>query len=243
MKISTAITLLTPILPLPAQTLDFMSAKKDNICAQLMNGGYGPGRVSMTTLSGSCTESHRLKIRCKFIHPDNGQERVKYWPCAPDQYCLPISTGANPDAGCIKLLSPSGVKTSGDADNHACSSGLRVGRDTIYVQSSIAADKALDGDAVRECSVINSSTQKAIYNQTPCDKASATLRLDAGVTYQACISTTSAFARKTVPFTWHLSSPGRLARDLSSRGKLLSEMVTILGDSTADDTFRIVIGE
>ncbi|KAE9982609.1 hypothetical protein EG328_010740 [Venturia inaequalis] len=150
------------------------------------------------------------------------------------------NTGAT-DAGCIHPVSPSGVKGAADTDNYACSSGIRIGNDPLLIMSSISTDNPTYESSLTSCTIVKSGTQETIYKHSPCPKSSTFLKLAARTTYQACVHTAVAVAKISVGFTWHVNSPGKTRRSLDD-GKPLSEMFTIVGNSTADNAFRIVIG-
>ncbi|KAE9970686.1 hypothetical protein EG328_006111 [Venturia inaequalis] len=231
-------------LPLFAHGLEFASAKDINLCNRIHGGGSGFGRVELQTITASCLSEKKMNVLCRFISPTN-YFRVEEYTCEGEASCVPHKTvvDAARDAGCIVLHSPSGVKGSGDSDNHACSSGIKIGDNDIYILSSISADNPMYQLGLRTCLIAKSGTSRAtdqIYSRNPCPQASTLLKLAARTTYQACITTAVALAKTSVGFTWHIRAPGKTIRR-GLEGKSLSEMVTIVGDTTANDALRIVI--
>ncbi|KAE9986423.1 hypothetical protein EG327_004312 [Venturia inaequalis] len=222
---------LFPILPLAYGT-DLSSARASNFCGMQLNGGTGPGRIEMTTAV-----------------PSNGGFRVVDWNCDSQDTCIDDADAPYnlPNAGCLRLVSPSGVKGATKVGGHACSAGLRIGRNTIILNSLISADKHAFDNGLKSCSVVKSGTSNSALTTSPCSKEKIMVKLVAGTTYQACIDVTNALLKTSVGFTWHLSPAGRkdgLKPRGTGTGKPLSEMLTVLGgNSTANDAFRIVIGE
>ncbi|KAE9976004.1 hypothetical protein EG327_008278 [Venturia inaequalis] len=140
----------------------------------------------------------------------------------------------------LRTITGESVKGAADTDNYACSSGIKVGNDPLYLLSSISTDKPALENSLTSCSIVRSGTQDAIYRHMPCPRTSVIIKLAARTTYQACVHTAIAVAAMSVGFTWHLDSPGKTRRDLGE--KPLSELFTVVGNSTASDGFRIVIG-
>lgn len=214
-----------------------------------MNVGYGFGRVEVVTVSANCADRTKMWLNCRYVRPfdPTGNWVPRNWICLGGERCLPHERRglyAKPDAGCIVLSSPSGTKGDGDLDNHACSSGIKINNDPIYVLSSISTDNSKFGSSIISCEIVKSGTKERIYQRKPCPQTSVLLKLAAKTTYQACVDTAVAFAKVSVGFTWHLDSPGMTRRGLHG-GKPLSEMFTIVGNNItadADDGFRIVIG-
>ncbi|KAE9978026.1 hypothetical protein BLS_008941 [Venturia inaequalis] len=236
------------ILPF-AHGFEFASAKTINLCRRIRNEGYGWGRLTIRTTSASCIDNKNLHVLCHFTHPASYFSTEQYECEGDDESCIPHSEGTSPqpDAGCLVLHSPSGVKGSGDSDNHACSSGIKIGNDDIYILSTISADNPLYASGLRTCIIGKSGTSAPtdrIYSSNPCSKTSTLLKLAARTTYQACVTTAVALAKTSVGFTWHIRAPGKTVRrglELGQQGKPLSEMFTIVGNNTANDGLRIVI--
>ncbi|KAE9961634.1 hypothetical protein EG328_002178 [Venturia inaequalis] len=244
MKDYTAFFLLSPLVSLSAHGLEFASARNINLCGQLFDGGYGTGRVHMITYSAHCADDNHLTVTCHFVlpHPVGGRQGT--WTCDKDTECTAheVGAGQQPDAGCIKLVSPSGVKGDADPDNHACTAGVAVGNDPLYILSTIATIDENYMNSVNLCTVTQSGTHKDLFSKSPCPRQSTLLRLAAKTTYQACIYTALAVAKRNVAFKWYIKSPGKTRRGLDN-GKPFSEMFTIV-NSTADanDAFEIVVG-
>ncbi|KAE9961743.1 hypothetical protein EG328_001812 [Venturia inaequalis] len=249
------ITTFLLILPF-AYGFEFASAKGINLCARKFDGGSGFGRVSFTTESAACRGEKKMHLWCQYTHPTN-RIRGEIYDCEGDESCVPheYQPGhlGDADAGCIVLRSPSGVKGSGDTDNHACSSGINIGNDDIYILSSISPDDSfryLDG--ITTCIISKSGSNRItdrIYSKSPCPKTSTLLKLAKKTTYQACVFTALSLAKKSVGFTWHISSPGKLnnrrglEHQVEHQGKSLSEMFTIVSNNTTNDAVQIVIGD
>ncbi|KAE9978988.1 hypothetical protein EG328_001117 [Venturia inaequalis] len=250
MKISIATFFL--ILPF-AYGFEFASARDINLCARLINKGWGWGREEYSTGNARCLDARTMRLNCDYTLPATrvGQSKYHNHNCDDKESCVPHlrTFSPTPDAGCLVLFSPSGVKGEGDMDNHACSSGVQIGKDDIYILSSISPDGGLYLDGIRAC-IIGKSGSKApkdtIFQGSPCPKTSKILKLAAHTTYQACIDTVVALANKKVGFHWNIRSPGNTfhyRRGLQQQGKPLSEMFTIVGNNTANDALRIVIGD
>ncbi|RDI84630.1 hypothetical protein Vi05172_g5361 [Venturia inaequalis] len=251
MKISIATFFL--ILPF-AYGFEFASAKDINLCGRLFNIGSGFGRVEFSTHSASCIGEKRMWFACMYTRPHNTGEFIPHErDCEGDESCVPHDESIAPlaDAGCIVLHSPSGVKGSGDTDNHACSSGIRIGNDDIFVLSSISPDSIEYGYGIKTCIISRSGSnaiKDRVFSGSPCPKTSRILKLAKRTTYQACITTAVALAKTSVGFHWNIRGPGKAfhpnpRRGLEQAGKPLSEMFTIVGNNTANDALRIVIGD
>lgn len=248
MKVYGAFCLILPF----AHGVEFASAKVYNPCALKLNGGYGYGRVEAITLSASCISRTSMDLWCNLTHPHNQRADDVIWNCEGSELCL--RNGPKhirpPDAGCINMFSPAGIKGAADQDNHACTSGMRVGDRPLYLLSSITPDDPILVTSFARCSVVQSGTQNMIYNRHPCPKTSSVIKLAAKTTYQACIDTAVSLAKKSVGFHWRLDTPGSLGRHVlegdgleDSNQKPLWEMVTLVGNSTANDFFKIMIGD
>lgn len=221
--------------------LEFTSAIQVNCCGDLLNGGEGFGRVELITLSARCNNKMEMRLGCNYTLPENGGYRTGYWLCVNGKECVTSSIKNPADAGCVKKKKPSGVKGAADTDNHACSSGIAVGDKPLWYLSSIAETSGQNTGAIKECTITKSGTHNNIYDKAPCPRESTIIKLDARTTYQACIFTTLAFAKRSVDFTWHLSSPGKIVRSLGPQ-QPVSEMFTILNNTAnANDGFQIVV--
>ncbi|KAE9967325.1 hypothetical protein BLS_006443 [Venturia inaequalis] len=248
MKVFGALSLLLPLVSASTPTPHtFTSGRKSNICGHKYNGGYGYGRVEMSTMSAKCRGTKDMDLRCWFDLPVSGGEKPGDFTCEGNSYCIPLRVAphALPDAGCVILPQPGGVKGSADPDNHACSAGIKIGDDPLWVLSSITADQQLFYDSIRDCAIIQSGTMKTLVNEMPCERTSKILTLQARTTYQACIGTFNKFSNKSVGFTWHLSSPGKVV-GRAAGGKKLSEMfeiVNISPSSSLKSAVKIVVAE
>ncbi|KAE9961495.1 hypothetical protein EG327_003980 [Venturia inaequalis] len=246
MKVHHAFTLLVPLVSLSARAIPFASAKTINLCAEMFDGGYGGGRVHMTTLQAACTGPQSLVVDCHYVLPTPEGSVLGYKNCELDERCVPVDTKPNefPDAGCQKELKPSGVKGNRDNDGFACSAGVEVGSQPVVVMSWITADNPKFQDYLTRCTITKSGQINNIYVSSPCAKKSVLLHLAAHTTYQACISTAIAVARVSVGFHWHIDSPGKTKKIIHTRDeheKPLREMFTI-DNSTASEGFSIEFG-
>ncbi|KAE9966595.1 hypothetical protein EG328_008814 [Venturia inaequalis] len=246
MKIYTAFYQLLPLVSL-SHGYDFASAQDLNLCGHLYNGGSGFGTVRVITYNARCYNDGKfIKLRCLITRPVARGEIPGTWECLEHQTCIPHERGPevhHQDAGCITLFSPMGEKGDADVDNHACSAGMTIGNDPIWILSSISADQPNNQPGIVGCTITQSGTHRNIYSKNPCPKQSSLIRLAAHTTYQACITTALAFAKKSVAFTWHVSGPGMTRRGLDD-GKPFSEMFTIVnGTANAKDAVQIVIGD
>ncbi|KAE9975848.1 hypothetical protein EG328_002958 [Venturia inaequalis] len=262
----TKISIATSVLILPfAYGDEFASAKDINLCGRELNGGSGWGRTEFSTRNAKCIGEATMNLVCLYTHPSwsVGDVRQHEYDCKGKESCVPHSQKLSPipDAGCLVLHSPSGVKGSGDMDNHACSSGIKIGNDDIYVLSSISPDSLAWDNGIRACIVSKNGRDTpadTIFKGSPCPKTSRILKLAAHTTYQACITTAVALAKTSVGFHWNIRSPGKTyipprrrglqqqgkpPLGLQQQGKPLSEMFTIVGNNTANDALRIVIGD
>lgn len=204
----------------------------------------------MITTAADCTGETEMRLDCHYLLPSNGGFRGSTYTCKHPETCVddPNVPMSQPDAGCLEIGSPSGVKGAGKVNGHACSSGLIVGGHAVFLMMSISADGHQFDNALKSCEVVRSGTSNSIYRSSPCSKTSTLIKLAAKTTYQACIDVTNSFLRTSVPFTWHLHGPGKIrGRGLDELGneRPLSEMLTVLegGNSTANDAIRIVIGD
>ncbi|QDS76695.1 hypothetical protein FKW77_000639 [Venturia effusa] len=243
MKVSSAWALLLGLVSLPTHSYEFTSARDFNLCNALYAGGYGYGRVTFTTLSASCINTKKMTLRCYFlIGPWRPRPNSEY-TCVGDQWCIPPNPSQFfPDAGCITILQPKGLKRGGDSDNYACSSGLNIGDNPLYLLSSISTDNPIYSDAntMTECTVIRSGTTQHLYIDSPCTKQSTLIELAARTSYQACIQLADTLRDVAVSFTWHLSAPGKLARDLEGK-RLSAEMFSIDNSTSSSGNFRVVV--
>ncbi|KAE9971794.1 hypothetical protein EG328_005372 [Venturia inaequalis] len=236
------------ILPF-AHGIEFPSAIAYNVCKKY-DAGWGWGRVSYKTRSARCLSEKKMHLLCLETHPTQDDRAGDHF-CEGDTTCIPHNyvLGQSPDAGCIRLWSPSGVKGDGDLDNYSCSSGITIGNDDIWVLSSVTPDSILYKDGIRTCIVSKSGSSSPVdrvYSQSPCPQTSTVLKLSKHTTYQACIFTLLKLAKKSVGFTWHLRGPGKLPRNrrgLGLQGQPLSELFTIVSNNTANDAVKIVIGD
>ncbi|RDI82559.1 RNA polymerase II subunit A C-terminal domain phosphatase [Venturia inaequalis] len=251
MKVYLALSLLLP----STHGYIFASAVYENICGRVLSGGWGPGRVEYRTVSAMCWDDTIIDLLCKRTMPNPipGHYDAAHWVCVEGLSCSPHDPQYMiwPDAGCIRLQSPSGVKGNGDYDNYACSAGILIGNDPIYVLSSISTYNIAYSKKLMGCSIVKSGTKDAIYEKHPCPQTSTFLKLAAKTTYQACVTTAVALAYKTVEFKWNLKPPGKLRpgkvhpRDLGQPSKPFSEMFRIVGggiNGTANHPVQIVIG-
>ncbi|KAH9826175.1 Calcium-binding protein [Teratosphaeria destructans] len=176
--------------PRTATAIDFLSAKAFNLCAALHNGGYGPGRTEFETISAECITLHKIKIRCRTTRPRAGVELPpEIWDCPEPQFCIPApGDKLRPDASCMWVPTEPGLKNPDDPDGHACSAGFKVGRNGMYILSTIRTDEASSMDSVTECKV----TIIELY-------------LAPETTYQACITVGSALTHAAVAFHWYLN--------------------------------------
>ncbi|KAE9963350.1 hypothetical protein EG328_011493 [Venturia inaequalis] len=235
---------------LPFAHGEFWSARELNLCNQLYSVGFGWGRTQYKTQSAMCNNEKVMLINCRYTRPTN-DFRTELHECPDEESCVPhhyLLHGASSDAGCLVLPKSSGVKGDGDLDNHACSSGIRLGDHDLYVLSSVTPDSMLYKDGIRTCIIGKSGSNSPadrIYQKSPCPQTSTILKLAAHTTYQACIYTAVGLAKKSVGFHWNIRSPGKmvLPRGLEQQGKPFSEMFTILNNNTANDAVRIVIGD
>ncbi|KAE9973817.1 hypothetical protein EG328_004222 [Venturia inaequalis] len=220
----------------------FLSAKEANPCAYLFDGGEGFGRVRMKTNTARCANKFIMNMECQYLNPWNGGTRLATYICPLDEECvnIDVTPPVLPDAGCLKLFSPQGTKGEGKESGYACSAGVTFPY-PIHLVSVITPNNHQYDSSIASCSVVKSGTRNYIYRSSPCSKATSTIALLAKQTYQACIQVTAALRRTSVAFTWHLDSPGKTIRGLGN-GTSLSEMVTVHGNSTDNDLFRIVIG-
>ncbi|KAE9963511.1 hypothetical protein EG328_011329 [Venturia inaequalis] len=235
-----------------AYGFEFASAIGINLCGRLFDGGYGWGRVMYNTRSAMCLDQKQMDLICVYRNRPRPNWRNEERNCEGDESCVPHEYPGRPvpDAGCVVLHSPSGVKGSGDMDNHACSSGLTIGNDDIYILSAVSSDKMIYDWGIRTCIIAKSGSSlpaDTIYSKSPCPHTSTILKLAKKTTYQACVTTAVALAKTSVGFTWHIRSPAKTTRrGVGQQGKPdLSEMFTIVSNSnnTANDAVRIVIGD
>ncbi|QDS69530.1 hypothetical protein FKW77_007572 [Venturia effusa] len=220
----------------------FDSARKFNLCYQLVKKQWGPQKYRIETKTGKCNDGHTLDVFCEFDYPRGSGYSHRSFTCPDNLACIPNASGGQyPDAGCLYAPTMKGIKLAGDRDGHACSPGLRIGDEPAYVSSIIYADKPSLAKWIDACMVVQSGTDKHLYNHAPCDDKPVIIRLEALTTYQACVDANGDDAAMTtdIPYSWRLASPGNQARDLN--GKSLSEMITI--DNSTDSTFSITIGD
>lgn len=234
---------LSTILPFAHSFFSFKSAKQANPCGFLYDGGEGFGRIHMVTYSAKCRTKSSMSLECDYVIPSNGGSRTSAWICPssePDCADHNIAPPQVPDAGCFKFFTPQGVKGEAKVNGHACSAGVSF-QFPIYVASSISANNHQFDNGLRSCQVVKSGTANSIYTSSPCSKTTTTLKLAAKQTYQACIDVTASLLKTSVAFSWHLDSTGIRSRELD--GKSLAEMITVHGNSTANNNaFRIVVG-
>lgn len=109
-----------------------------------------------------------------YSFPNRGRIRDPGWLCVGRESCLPHDAGEDdlPNAGCLELFSPSGLKGNGDYDDHTYSSGIKIGYDTIYILSSISTDNPIYANSLRGCSIIKSGTLTTSYDRYPCPQNS-----------------------------------------------------------------------
>ncbi|KAE9994007.1 hypothetical protein EG327_001740 [Venturia inaequalis] len=253
MKVSIATFFLLSPLPF-AHGYEFASAVDVNVCGRELDGGYGWGRVEFITSSAACLSETKMHLLC-LDRWDHTRYREDLHDCKGKESCVPHAqfVSPTPDAGCLVLHSPGGTKGSGDMDNHACSSGISIGNDDIFILSAVSADQLKYDTGIRTCIISrHGSTAPAdvIYSKSPCPHKSTLLKLAKHTTYQACVTTAVALAKVSVGFTWHIRSPGRTVRrgpeqpgGLGQQAKPLSEMFTIVSNTTANEAIRIVIGD
>ncbi|KAE9993439.1 hypothetical protein EG327_004923 [Venturia inaequalis] len=186
-----------------------------------------------------------MDLECEYLLPHDGGRRTGSWTCPGKEECFDYDRTVLewPDAGCMEVRSPQGVKGAAKTDGHACSAGIAVGSSSITLSSSISANDHNFDNGLKSCQIVKSGTTNSIYKSSPCSKTTTTIKLAPRTTYQACIDVTSALLTTSVGFTWHLHSHRLKGRGLGDgNGKPLSEMLTVLGNSTANDAFQIVIG-
>ncbi|QDS72327.1 hypothetical protein FKW77_007782 [Venturia effusa] len=227
----------------------FASATEYNICGKLYDVGYGPGRVAFSTREAKCKDEVTMNMDCRYISR-LGQSTKKdgEYTCEGEDKCFPsrwdfLGEIVN-DAGCLnppKALG--GTKGQAATANHACSAGLNVGDEQIYIQSSITVDNPKYEDLLQSCKIIQDNPapkpDRIIVNYPTCDDRSHILLLKPKTTYQACIDLAVRAAVFSVGFTWHISSPGNILSRRDST-KPLSEMFTI-NNSTSDNAVKIVV--
>ncbi|TLD22558.1 hypothetical protein E2P81_ATG07751 [Venturia nashicola] len=250
--LSLLLTLVSLSTSVNASLKSFNSAVGVNVCGKIRNRGIGAQRTEFITVSAMCTTTEHMRLRCRYVSPFYGPEVNVDFYCYGQTRCIATNNSGkdlaqNPDAGCNKIRKPSGVKGEGDSDNYACSSGLNVGDQDIYLLSSISADNSLNqANALLSCALQRSGDGNyKLFVHKPCEKASSVIKLLAKKTYQACISTTEAFRGQKVGFHWNVDSAGSLPYTLHMRDVVdkrpLSEMFTI--DDSIGDDFPIVVRE
>ncbi|KAF2767784.1 hypothetical protein EJ03DRAFT_328969 [Teratosphaeria nubilosa] len=211
----------------------FLSAKTENLCGKLYDGGYGFGRTTWETIAAHCEDRAEMSLRCTSVLPTKGEERESVYECKSDQVCV-TTDGADaisPDAGCISVPTREGLVAADDQDRRACSAGFTVGPSGLHgVRSQIRpAIPELD-DTIESCSVIRSGTNEIASTSKDCDEFSQQeLNLLPG-TYQACLTVQQALNRVATAFYWILILRNGIKKrdDFGMEEVLpLSELVTI----------------